>query len=386
MRHARRIGIVLVALPLLAIAGIHIYAQVFRWRAEHLLDQLKTLRVEETPASTVLKLRSEYSSSVIKGGPCSEEHCAFSIELAEWESLMRASSYRPWSERLTYYLVNGLRFFGLRLNYFTVSLRVENGRLRGVSVWLNPMSYIAHVSYVEHGFLSNFSVRAETVGNFGRWVGHPQVYAHPNLVVGKPAGCTGCSGAIYADFTWQASREEYERALGFDLSCVTRFHDCRTPEEFLPTAAQVLKEDEERKLGEMVGKIPCDTRTARILGRDSDLVEVVRIKKVSRKVSREGEKLTIVDYDLMKVLKGKTLNLRDFYYTKRFVDAVEDANSGYLSQRLLQVGTGRIVYFSEILGQPTQWSDCAIMAATPQNLGATIEGVAADRSGVVGRE
>ena len=83
----------------------------------------------------------------------------------------------------------------------------------------------------------------------------------------------------------------------------------------------------------MVGKIPCDTRTASILGRDSDFIQVVRIKKVST----NEEKLTIADYDLVKVLKGKTLNLRDLYYTKQFVDAVEAANSDHLSQRLLQI-------------------------------------------------
>jgi hypothetical protein len=382
MRRLRMIGIGLAAGLFLVVLGIHVYAQVFRWRAEHLLAQLKTLRLEETSAATALKLRSEYSHHVIGDGPCSEEHCAFLIELTEWEWLWRAYTYRSWSERPTYYLVNGLRFFGLRINDFTVSLRIESGRLRSISVWLSPMSYIARASYVEGGFLSNFFIRAETVGNFSRRVGHPQIYEHPNLYVGKPSACTGCSGAIYADFTWQASREEYERALGFDLSCITRFHDCRTPEEFLPTAAQVLKEDEEKKLGEMVGKIPCDTRTASILGRDSDFIQVVRIKKVST----NDEKLTIADYDLVKVLKGKTLNLRDLYYTKQFVDAVEAANSGHLSQRLLQIGTERIVYFNEILKQPTPWSDCAMMAATPQNLSATIEGIAEDRSGVLARE
>jgi hypothetical protein len=376
------IAVWLLALLLLTVIGIRVYAQVFRWRAEHLLAQVKALRVEETPAATVLKLRSDYSSHVIGDGPCSEEHCAFSIKLSEWDSLWRAYTYRPWSERPTYYLVSCLRFFGLRINDLTVGVRVEGGRLRRLSVWLNPMSYIAHASYFEGGFLSSFIVEAETVGNFRRWVNRPQVYMHPNLLVSKPDACTGCSGAISAHFTWRASRAEIDRALGFDFSCITRFHDCRTPEEFLPTAAQVLKEDAEKHPGEMVGKIPCDTRTAHILGRDSDFVEVVLIKKLSR----NGEKFTIADYDLLRVLKGKTLNLRDMYYTKQFLDAVEETNSSRLSQRLLQVGTERIVYFNEMLEQPTAWSNCAIMAGTPQNLGATMEGIAEDRFGILGKE
>jgi len=376
------IAVWLLVLLLLMVIGIHVYAQVFRWRVEHLLAQLKTLRVEETPAARVLKLRSDYSHYVVGDGPCSDEHCAFSIELTEWESLWSAYTYRPWSERPTYYLVNGLRFFGLRINDFTVGLSVESGRLRRISASFGPMSYIAHKSYVEGGFLSNFIVEAETVGNFRRWVNRPQVYRHPNLLVSEPAACTGCSGAIFAHFTWQASREEFERALGFDLGCITRFYDCRTPEEFLPTAAQVLKEDADKQAGEVGRKIPCDTRMAHILGRDSDFVEVVRFKNINQ----HDDRFTVADYDLVRVLKCAPLNLRDFYYTKQVVDEVQKANSGQLSEQLFQPGADRILYFSEILEQPTAWSDCAIMAATPQKLAATLQGVADDRTGTLSKE
>jgi hypothetical protein len=81
MRLARTTAGWLLALLLLIVIGIHVYAQVFRWRAEHLLAELKTLRVEATPATTVLKLRREYASSVTDHGACSEDHCAFWIEL-----------------------------------------------------------------------------------------------------------------------------------------------------------------------------------------------------------------------------------------------------------------------------------------------------------------
>jgi hypothetical protein len=376
------IAVWLLVLLLLMVIGIHVYAQVFRWRVEHLLAQLKTLRVEETPAARVLKLRSDYSRHVVGDGPCSEEHCAFSIELTEWESLWRAYTYRPWSERPTYYLVNGLRFFGLRINDFTVGLRIESGRLRRISVWFTPMSYIAHKSYVEGGFLSNFIVEAETVGNFRRWVNRPQVYLHPNLLVSEPDACTGCSGAISAHFTWQASREEYERALGFDLSCITRFHDCRTPEEFLPTAAQMLKEDYAQKLTDKWGKTPCDTRMAHILGRDSDVIGLVRVKKVDT----DGQD-TIVDYNLIKVLKGKSPPLSGvYYYPKHSADAVEESDSGHLSRPLVIVGTERIVFLSEILGQPTPESNCGMMPPTTQNLSAASEGIADDRTGTPSEE
>jgi len=366
----------LLASLFLMVIGIHIYAQVFRWRAEHLLAELKTLRVEETPATTVLKLRSEFASSVTDHGPCSDDHCAFWIELTEWKSLMLLTSKHPWCERPRYYLVGGLRFFGLRLNYLAVNLRVEKGKLRGLNVWLMPMSYGGN------GFLSDFSIHARTVGNFRRSVDRPQVYAHPNLLVWKPDACTGCSGAMSADFTWQASQEEYQRALGFDWSCITRFQDCRTPEEFLPTAAQVLKQDDAQKLADRWGKTPCDTRMARILGRDSDVVGVVRIKKVDT----DGED-TIVDYNLTKILKGKSQPLSSVYYfPKQSADAGEGSDSGHLSRPLVIVGTERIIFLSEILGQPTAESNCAMMDPSTQNLSAASEGIADDRTGTLGEE
>ncbi len=375
MRLARTTAGWLLALLLLIVIGIHVYAQVFRWRAEHLLAELKTLRVEATPATTVLKLRREYASSVTDHGACSEDHCAFWIELTEWKSLILLRSKHPWSERPRYYLVGALRFFGLRLNYLMVNLSVEKGKLRGMNVWLIPMSYGGN------GFLSDFSIHARTVSNFRRSADMRRVYAHPNLLVWKPDACTGCSGAMSADFTWQASQEEVERALGFDLSCITRFHDCRTPEEFLPTAAQLLKQDEAQRLAGLRGKIPCDKRMARILGRDSDAVGLVRIKKVNT----DG-KDRIVDYDLVNVLKGKNLPVSTVYYHPEQLPDTSEAGSDPLSRPLIQVGTERIIFLSEILGQPTPESNCAMMASSIQNLNAALEGIADDRIGHVGEE
>lgn len=324
MRRFRVIGLGMVAFLFLTVVGIHIYAQVFRFRAEHLLAKLKVFQVEETPAAAILRLRSDYHSNVEDHGPCSEEHCLFSVELTEWESLISLTSNHPWTERFRYYLVRGLRFFALRLNYLSASLLVEHGKLRSLSVWLVPASYIEYGSSDEHGFLSSFSVRAGTVGNLRRWVSRPQVYEHPNLLVWKPSACTGCSGAINAVFTWQASRGELKRALNFDLSCITRVHDCRTPEEYLPGAAEVLKGDAAKKLVGMWGKMPCDARMARILGRDSDFVDLVRVSSVE---ARDDE-FVIVDYDLVKTLKGKELMLSKIYHPKQLAVAVDQSNSG----------------------------------------------------------
>lgn len=359
-------------LLLLMLLGIHIYAEIFRWQAEHLLTQLKTLRVEETPAVTVLKLRSKYASGVYDSGPCTEDHCAFAIDLTEWKSLTVFSSKHPWSYRTRDYLVGGLRFFGLRLNSISANLHVENGKLRRVDVWFIPMSY-------RNGFLSAFSLHGRTVGKFsgaGR-----QLYAHPNLLVWEPTACTGCSGAMFADFTWQASQEEVERALGFDLSCITRFRDCNTSEEFFPTAAQVLEQDRAQFV-DMRGEIPCDIRTARILGRDSDGIGIVRVKKVETAGSD-----TIVDYDLVQTLKGKSLPVSGSSYgPKEFADTVKDDGSSHSLRSVVRVGTERIIFLSGMLGQLRPEPNCAILAPTMQNFDAVAKGITDDRVHILDKE
>jgi hypothetical protein len=378
-RRVKVVALAVVGLSFFSVICIQIYARLFRFRTERLLSVLRTFQVEETPAATVLRLRSDYLSHVTDHGPCTEARCEFSVVFTQWESLIWLTASHPWTERPTYYLVRGFRFFGLRINYFMATLLVQDGKLRRLSVGLRPMSHIEYGSPDEHGFLSNIGIGADTVGNFRRWLDPPQLYVHPNLYVWKPNACTGCSGAINVDFTWQASRDEYERALKFDLSCITRFRDCRTPEEYLPSAGKVLKDDHVRNLAEMWGKMPCDARRARVLGRDSDFVDVVRI----RRFRSAHDDLVSVDYDLLKTLKGNRPVLDDIYHRKADVVATPNSNS---SESLLKVGAERIIFLSEILGRPTDQSNCSVMILTPEILTATLEGITADRSSILGTD
>jgi hypothetical protein len=363
----------------LSLVGIHLYARVFRYRVEYLLSTLKTFQVEETPAATILRLRSEYRSNLIDAGQCSEEHCQFSIALMEWESLNRITWNHPWAERPRYNLVWGLRSFGLRINGFMAQLRVEQGKLRSVRIWFFPMSYIEHAYSDGHGFLSNFLIRAGTVGSFRRWVYRPQIYEHPNFIVWKPSACTGCSGAINAEITWQASREEYERALDINLSCITQIRECRSPEEYLPEAAKVLKEDAAKNLPHGWAGMPCDVRVAQILGRDSDFVDVVRVNAV--KAADNG--YVVIDFDVLKTLKGSKSMVTNIFYPKAFATAVAYPDSSP-AQRLLEPGSERVIFLSRVLDRPSPESSCALMASTRQTISAAEEGIAADRSAILG--
>ena len=90
------IGILVALSLLIVVVGIRIYARVFRMRAEHLLAEVKTFRVEQTSAATVLKLRNEYSSPERGEGACSEQHCMFSIGLTQWDRVRGPTNIPIW--------------------------------------------------------------------------------------------------------------------------------------------------------------------------------------------------------------------------------------------------------------------------------------------------
>jgi hypothetical protein len=127
MRHLRRIALGTVLFAGAVTLGIHLYAQVFRIRAEHLVAALKTFQVEETPAADVLNLRSKYRSETADQRACSEEHCDFWIALIEWESLMKPSNHE-WIEREKELLMDLLRPVGLRLSLLDAHLQIEKGK------------------------------------------------------------------------------------------------------------------------------------------------------------------------------------------------------------------------------------------------------------------
>ncbi len=100
MRHVRRIALGLLGFLIVLVLAVHIYAEVYRIRVEHLLATLKSFQVEETPAAAVLKLRHEYRFEAANRSACSEEHCDFWIGLTEWGFLLKPSDQGRLSKNL----------------------------------------------------------------------------------------------------------------------------------------------------------------------------------------------------------------------------------------------------------------------------------------------
>lgn len=372
-RHlGRRTIAALIGTLVLTLAGIQLRAQFFRFQAEQLLRQMSSLRVGETPAENVLRIRTKYSSDVFDQGACAPQHCQFSIHLEAWESLVRMVWDHPKTERVQYCLVRSLRFFGLRPALLDAKFEVQDGKLRRFGVW-TILATLEKGDEDHRGFLSSLNASADAVDNLGRWISRPQIYLHPNVVVWKPSACTGCRGDIHFDFTWQATREETERAFHFDLSCATGFRDCSTPEDLFPGAAEIQNADAANHVSEMWGRVPCDARMARILGRDSDFVNIVRAKNV-RFVS--DDEFVEVDYEVIKPIKGPVQNLHNIYQDKTLM--TDESRHSESSHATLQAGSQRILFLNRVLGKPSVETNCAVMQATRENIEAMQRGVADD--------
>jgi hypothetical protein len=372
MSRTKRASVALIVVLVLPIVAVHINAEVFKWRAERLLKRVKSFRVEQTPYSAIATLRKDYFSNVLEKEPCTEQQCEFSIGLAEWGPFVDLTWKHPWTERARYYAVLLLRHFGLRPTEFAVSLRIERRTLKSLGVELVPMSVIERPEYAPDGFVSEFFVTAQSAGNFRRLLYRSSIYTHPNLMVWKPTACTGCSGAITAEFTWQASREELDNALDFNLACLTRFRECKTVEEYLPSAAELLNRDV-KQYAEW-DSVPCDSRMAHILGRDSDFVDAVRLAKLGQ----PGDNFVVADYELLKPLKGQAPQLTSIYHSKELATA---NTAGRPSHPVLKVGAERVLFLTQMLGHASPESHCAVMAPTADVLNATLQGIADDRSG-----
>jgi hypothetical protein len=85
---------------------------------------------------------------------------------------------------------------------------------------------------------SRGSLRRPGMPGSGRILGPDEQFLdHPNFKEGSPSGCTICM-AVEVTYAASAPQSEIESLTSFDLSCLTRFHQCLTLSELLPIAKE----------------------------------------------------------------------------------------------------------------------------------------------------
>jgi len=236
-RPAWHIALFLVFLTAAILLPIHAGARVYRHRAERLVRQLKSLRVGQTSAAEVMRLRSHYTNS--DEGKCTSEECSFWIGVDSW-----AHSLMGWSfERhkhifsLSFFLRDHLHWAGFRMDSMVVHVLVQKGTV--VGVWAKAEFDEGPVRTI----VARFSGPEETFAPYSlrRFRTAPASIRHPGLhlyccgrgmLTGKEIGAT---------FTAQARPQEYEQAIDFHFGCTITMQGC-TLREIMPGVWQELEE------------------------------------------------------------------------------------------------------------------------------------------------
>jgi hypothetical protein len=254
------------ALLCVALAASQIEQRIFRRRAELLLSEVESLQLRKTPWHDARAQFEHWGRNRRFEDACSEQACSVRITLDEF-----ALGY-----------ISGPNIFATLDNYFRWRLRLPSdfrsfeNALASLSraymrVGGRPARVVANVgmndgtvsseeiavfieTYAKNGPWSSSDggtveytliADAYSVPNFDRYETRQidrQLALHPDYAIGRPGGCEICVEG-WAKFTAKASSGDIKRLLGFDLSCLTRWHPCLTQSDIMPAAwAQYLTE------------------------------------------------------------------------------------------------------------------------------------------------
>jgi hypothetical protein len=397
-----------VLISLLCVSGLLVLAwltgqieqHIFRRRAERLLAEVQALDLRQTPWNQVQSQFRSWGSAVQIDGktPCDEHSCQMEILLEEGvyrflsgeNVFVRLDNYLRWRLKLPdtagpfvraeVALLHAYIRAGGRPAQVLATLQVHDG-----IVWTKGFRIII-VAYSPtlFGGVHEYSLMADA-GTLSRFRGStsnsvdPQVTLHPNYTIGAPGGCEICiAGWVY--FTPYADRADIHRLMQFDLSCLTRFHQCLTQADLMPLAWSQYQAELRRVQQLWNNPPPCSPSLLEWLGRDSvkmaavEIVGPVRMERAWSTGIRDGH----VAARILAPLKG----LPDWRAGEISVIGVSSASP---QQEALLLPGSRLIAFGTWGGNHAQlefdlWRGCPLVPLTDTNLALVRRGLAQDYS------
>lgn len=376
-RKMRRVELTIALCLLALIVTIQIRGWLFERQVRSIVGHFRQIQLEKTPAEVAFRLRQQYRPFLYepfpnRPAPCSLQHCRFTLKFEEYGSTIYLLRYHPWTRFPLDAAFRLLGPLGLRYNSMSASLQADDGVISGM--WLEVA-----LGYFEHGAYFTTLGNVRTVRNFG--LGGPNydlVAAHPNYMVIKPSRCTGCT-AYLVSLTPAASREEWQRALGFNFPCMRKFGPCKMPEQLMPDVARQVHLDSMRPPKPVADMKNCDIAAIRLMARDADTVALVEVKSVGPPM----QPWQYVAYKPIMILKspGNPRYLPIWSHIGYLVDRPthqRDPRTGQLSRELFHVGEIRLALFLPLDRLQVE-CNCAVMPVSPAYLNAARQGIAADR-------
>jgi hypothetical protein len=287
-----RIFILLVIL-LAPFVAVHVQEMIFRYRAEHLLADVRSLVVHNADLAEIHAVFKRWDP---KGHPCTEDGCT--LEGDSWRSSFYTDHIvdpdgapTDWQEL---WLPPLFRTYGGRISHVAATVAVVRGTIRiisyEVSLETSPGQRIG--DYYARNQLSGGAVSGLPFSLQDDWQG---LNLHPTYVIGGVdlnPWCPTWAGSVYVGFSQNAGDADMRRLMSFDLSCLTRWRPCRKPVDLMPeAAAQHAKE--EFQLAQVRNRHVCGPDIIGLMARDAWYAGIVEVKEGHTEVDIDGEKVSI---------------------------------------------------------------------------------------------
>jgi hypothetical protein len=351
---------------------INIRARIYRRDAQRMLNDLRALRMLNTPGSVALALRDRYEMRDVSWSgkvaqPCTAENCVFMIA-TRWEPAWDFALSHPRFERLVPSLVGLWYRFGLRLvneTYGTVT--VQRGLVTAIDFDITTQLMDERDARLLAG--------GQTVNNFSNHAEAWDIALHPNFAFWQPNSCKFCRDK-HVLYTQQISASDFQRLTNFDLSCLTSWSGCNDPAEIMPAYALQERAD---AMDHPKTLLPgCLPGMVRAHARDFPFVALVKVLRAGP-VTEERPEFEDdssrhnfrqwADYELVQELKPESARR---IQSKHFMHGSGEP----IASELLRTGNRLIVFARESRSSYVQ--KCGITVATPENLEQAKAGVADD--------
>lgn len=368
-----------VAVLLIGIAAsVQIQQHILRWRAEHLLSDIRDLQLGKSTWADAQEIMTRWGAWGRYEGLCTGQQCNYQIEIRDSFSLLADQGNEAvWSAlyhwrwtKWTY------EFLGGRPVSVVARFEVSKGLIwaKDYVLWLEAKDKDTHGGWDYILFGS-----AKTVWRTTEFRHFPSP-EHPEYVVGRPGGCEGCE-TVYARYTPFANPSDVNRLLDFNLDCITRRNPCQHPIDVMPTAGkenlaqeaafEAADEEGRRRLVEQC------TSSPEFLGRDRENVVIAEIASIDLVHWQPQVQLS---FRLIKRLKGAD----DWRPTEVWRSWKPEDAKGMQGSKGASLEPGRrvILLFSTHGGLSSpNWLDidsCGLMPLTDENLLAVQHGAAQD--------
>lgn len=219
-------GFLLVILALFSV--VQIGQWVARRRAERLLSDIRSLRLQRSTWSDAQRIINRWGHWGRYKGTCDASNCEYDISINDWmsDAVIRLNSFPRFIRLAEPILSKSVPLFGARLPQVYSSISVHGGKV--VGIYFSVATALPHID----GALMSSTVSKADPEFDVEW---PERNPHPEYSVVMRYGTVHL---FFTEFNADAKDEDLEWLMEFNLSCITRLSPCKEDSDLRPSAWQ----------------------------------------------------------------------------------------------------------------------------------------------------